>query len=162
VAQAQGDYARAAALSEESLALRRELGDKHGIAHSLGKLGRVASARDDYALATVLLEESLTLFRELGDKLGMAYGLEGLAAVATAPGTVPEVRHHAARQLGAASALRAAIGAPLPPNERADHERTVAALRAALGDAAFEAAWAERQALLLGQAVALAQKELQA
>ena len=41
----QGDYPAARALYEESLAIGRELGDRSGIAGSLGNLGNVASIR---------------------------------------------------------------------------------------------------------------------
>jgi hypothetical protein len=98
----------------------------------------------------VLYEESLTLFRALGDKRGIAYGLEGMARVSTAPGAALEVRERAA------AALRQTIGALLSLNERADHDRKVAAVRTALGDAAFGAAWAEGQTLTLDQAIAYA------
>jgi hypothetical protein len=44
---------------------------------------------------------------------------------------------HAARLLGAAQHIREAIGTAIAPCERADHARTEAAARAALGEAAF-------------------------
>jgi len=37
--------------------------------------------------------------------------------------------------------LRERIGAPRPPSERVDYERNVGIARAALGEAAFAAAW---------------------
>jgi hypothetical protein len=52
--------------------------------------------------------------------------------------------------------LREAIGAPLPPVDRPAHERSVAAVRAALGTAPFAAVWAEGRAMTLQQAVAYA------
>jgi hypothetical protein len=63
---------------------------------------------------------------------------------------------HAARLFGAAEALRAAIGSPIPPIERAEYERAVAASRTALGEAAFAAAWAEGRAMTLERAVEFA------
>jgi hypothetical protein len=42
----------------------------------------------------------------------------------------------------------------LPPSERATHEESLGALRSALGDAAFTAAWSAGQALSLEQALA--------
>ena len=79
--------------------------------------------------------------------------------MASAGNGTHEMMERAARLCGAAAALRVAIGAPLHPTERADYERTVAALRVALGDAAYEAAWAQGQALTLEQAIALALEE---
>jgi hypothetical protein len=59
---------------------------------------------------------------------------------------------------GAAEALRQAIGARQAPAARATHERLMAAAREQLGDAAFDAAWAEGQAMTPEQAIALALK----
>ena len=42
----------------------------------------------------------------------------------------------------------------LAPADRADHDRDVAAVRAALGEAAFAAAWAEGRAMTMEQAIA--------
>jgi hypothetical protein len=63
------------------------------------------------------------------------------------------------RLLGAADRLRETIGAPLPPQEQVDHERRLAALRAALDEPTFDAAWAEGRAMTLEEAVAEAMKE---
>jgi hypothetical protein len=98
------------------------------------------------------LREGLALWRELGDQLGAAECLEGLAAIAAGTGEPARV----ARLLGAVEALREAMGTPQPPVERLDHEATVAATRAALGAAAFAAAWSEGQALTPEEAVAYA------
>jgi hypothetical protein len=55
-----------------------------------------------------------------------------------------------------AEALREAIGAPLPPDERPDYEREVAHVRAQLDEAAFKAAWQEGRVMTLEEAVAFA------
>jgi hypothetical protein len=65
-------------------------------------------------------------------------------------------RMRAARLLSAAANPRASTGAGRRLYELATFEPMVAALRATMGDAAFEAAWAEGQALTLEQAVDLA------
>ncbi len=156
MATQQGDYARAEALHEESLALRRELGDTWGIAISLLSLGCLAADQHDYARAATLEKEALSLYGELGDKRWIAACLEGLAAVAGVPGSTQEALLHAARLFGVAAALREAIGAPVEPNEREAHEQRVASVRTAIGEGAFVAAWAEGQALTLERAVPLA------
>ena len=51
VASSQGDYPAALPLYEESLAIRKELGDKKGIADLFGSLGRAAYSRADYPAA---------------------------------------------------------------------------------------------------------------
>ena len=70
----------------------------------------------------------------------------------------PEAEHdnlRAARLFGAAEGLRQAMGALLPPVHRAEHDRSVAAVRTALGEGAFAAAWAEGRAMSLDEVVAL-------
>jgi len=151
VAAAQGAAERAAALYEESLALFRALGDKWGTALTLDDLGALAVERQDYARAAALYEESLLLRRDGGDRQGVSASLQGLARVAA------EVGQHvrAARLLGAAAALREAIGAPRPPAERRDYERTEGLVRVALDATAFDEAWTSGRALSPQDAVAL-------
>jgi predicted ATPase/class 3 adenylate cyclase/Tfp pilus assembly protein PilF len=92
LAWAQGEYVAARSLYEESLALRRELGDKLGIAASLNNLALVAQQQGDYDTARSLLEESLALRRELGDKLGIALSLGNLGNVAQQQGDYDTAR----------------------------------------------------------------------
>src|SRR4029453_18379222 len=72
LAYRQGDYETARSLHEESLAIRRQLGDRRGIAASLHNLGLVAHRQGDHAAARSLYEESLTTHRELGNQWGIA------------------------------------------------------------------------------------------
>jgi hypothetical protein len=65
----------------------------------------------------------------------------------------------AARLLAASDAGRATIGIHIDVGDRPDYEHALADLRAQLGDAAFEAAWAEGAALSQEEAVALALNE---
>jgi predicted ATPase/class 3 adenylate cyclase len=88
----QGGYAQAHALHEESLAIRRELGDKAGIAYSLTSLGLVAQEQSDYASARSLHEESLAIKRELGDKSGIANSLRSLGIAAYEQGDYASAR----------------------------------------------------------------------
>jgi predicted ATPase/class 3 adenylate cyclase len=82
----QGDYAASRASHEACLALRRELGDRRGIAAQLGSLGIVACDQGDYAHARALLEQSLAIQRELGDRRGIAMSLNNLGALASDQG----------------------------------------------------------------------------
>jgi predicted ATPase/class 3 adenylate cyclase/Tfp pilus assembly protein PilF len=222
----QGDYGTARALLEESLAISRELGDKVGIATSLNGLGNMAYNQGDYGTARVLYEESLAINRELGHKQGIAMALFNLGRMARRSGDYAQahrllaeclewhiqlgikggslaefgwlaadmgdaaqarqwfeqaLREHretgepretaedleglahlarlqsdwerAARLWGAAQSLREAIGTPPLPEERKEDERDQAAVREALGEAAFAAAWAEGRAMTLEQAI---------
>jgi predicted ATPase/DNA-binding winged helix-turn-helix (wHTH) protein len=88
----QGDYPAATTLHEESLAIRRELGDRPGIGVSLGNLGNVAHNQGDYPTSTALQEQSLAIRRELGDRFGTATTLNNLGAVAINQGDYPAAR----------------------------------------------------------------------
>ena len=77
---------------EESLAMRRQLGDKKGIATSLTNMGLVAYELADYASARMQLEESLVICRELGDRAGIASSLCPLGDVATEEGALLSAR----------------------------------------------------------------------
>ena len=92
MAHAQGDYSSARSLYEQSLAIRRELGDKRGIARSLLNLGLVAYCQGDYSSARSLLEQSLAIQRELGDKRGIALSLLNLGAVSLKEGDLAAAR----------------------------------------------------------------------
>ncbi|HWQ15423.1 MAG TPA: AAA family ATPase [Roseiflexaceae bacterium] len=165
VAWHAGDYARAAALLAESLALARESGNQTFIAWSLRQLGTVACLRGELAQATDLLADGLTRYRDTDDLWGIVECLEIDAWVAGAQWdqmphqTTPDTHAtlvRAARLLGAAAALRATTGFPPIAGCQALHERNAAAVRAAMGEAAFAAAWAEGRAMTVEQAVTAA------
>jgi predicted ATPase/class 3 adenylate cyclase/DNA-binding CsgD family transcriptional regulator len=80
--------------------------------------------------------------------------LECLADLATGAGTDRE----AARLFGAAGAARQRMGAVRFGVHQADYEASVAALREALGDKDFDAAWAEGAALSIDDAIGYAQR----
>jgi predicted ATPase len=71
----QGDRTLADRALQESLALRRGLGDKGAIAASLQGLAEVALWERDYERAALLCRESVALRREIGDKQGLATSL---------------------------------------------------------------------------------------
>ncbi len=108
-----GDHVTARRHHEESLAIRRELGDRWGIAASLNNL---ANALDDVAEARPLLEECLEIWRELGDHQGMAASLTNLANAAAYQGDYAGARSlHAEvlvirRELGDRRGIAASIG----------------------------------------------------
>ena len=78
----QGNYVSARVYQEESLAIRREIGDRSGISDSLHDLGNAVYASGDYALARAYFDESLTIRKEIGDRRGIAYSANGLGNVA--------------------------------------------------------------------------------
>ncbi len=84
----QGDYAQATALYEESLALRRELGDARGAAVALHNLANVAADQGETRRAAELSEESLAVFRQVGDARMIAITLANLGDLARHAGDV--------------------------------------------------------------------------
>ena len=81
LAWAQGDYVAAKKFHQASLELRRDLGDRSGIATSLAMLGMVATGEGNLKASEALFEESLALRRELGDKWGTIISLLNLGTV---------------------------------------------------------------------------------
>ena len=92
LAYMQLDYPAAQALNEESLAMRRELGDKPGIALALANLGNIAEVRLDFTAARALYAESLAIRRETGHKVGIAFTLMNLGGLANTQGDYPAAR----------------------------------------------------------------------
>ena len=150
-----GDHLRARTLLGESLALSREVGFMEGVPWSLNQLGVLAYREGDHGLATDLLRESLEGHQELGDRWRAASVLEALAEVMCAQGRLEP----AACLFGAARAVREAISVPVPLCERADHEEGISTTRAKLGEAAFEAAFSEGQAMSPEQAIEYVPRE---
>jgi predicted ATPase/DNA-binding CsgD family transcriptional regulator len=80
------EYELAQALSSESLALYREIGDAQGMAWALYWLGDAMQDSNDYATARARLEEARALFQQVADQRGTACALEVLAKVASYQG----------------------------------------------------------------------------
>lgn len=155
IACRQGDLSTAQSLQEDSADLYRALGDQWSLAYTLDSLADVALAREEFPTAYALYRESLQLFREGGVKWGIAYSLESIAVLAIATGQADT----GARLLSAAEALRQVIHLPLPPLDRTDYERSIAALHTQLDETDFATAWAAGRAMTLEQVIELALDE---
>src|SRR5205807_1823985 len=133
VHQQQGDSAAAYARFTEMLAVCRAYGD--GVSAALALLGDAAADLGRWEEAAVRCAESLRSYdlRERSDRHNIAWALTPLARVALARGRPAR----AARLLGAAPALWAASHCHWWPNQRADFERIVSAVRAQLGEEEF-------------------------
>jgi predicted ATPase/class 3 adenylate cyclase/Tfp pilus assembly protein PilF len=149
VAHQSGDFTQARVYYEESLAGFRALGDLRGVAGTLGNLGTTARLLGNLPEAAALQQEALAIAQDAGDQVGIATELEGIAAVAVAAG----ISERAVRLIGAAADLRETTGASIPPDDRPDYERTLAAARAQLGPARFEEARDAGHGLRLEEAV---------
>jgi predicted ATPase/DNA-binding SARP family transcriptional activator len=152
----QGDYLHARALYEESLAIRRRMADELSAIPLLTGLGNVSLQQGNLLQATTLFEESLEAARKARNKMQTCVCLSGIAGLAIAKGRL-EV---AARLLGALDTTLDSIGTKLDPVHQMDHTRNLAAVRAPLDKARFEAAWAAGQQMGLDEAVVFASKEL--
>jgi DNA-binding CsgD family transcriptional regulator/tetratricopeptide (TPR) repeat protein len=82
-------YAEAERLHSESLALARELADRHGIATALIELGMATRRQRDLVRSIESIEEGLALFRELGDEAGIAFALINFGASLGDQGDMP-------------------------------------------------------------------------
>ncbi len=81
IAAPQGDLGRALTLLEESLILRREVGDRSEIWESLFFLGKRALEAGDYESASDFYEEGLALAREMEDRYCIARVLKELGEI---------------------------------------------------------------------------------
>jgi predicted ATPase len=151
----EGEYERGAALNEEAAALYRERGYKGGLEFVLDNLGWAALLQGHPDRARSYYRESLMLCKELGDKLIASESLEGLACVAGVRGEA----ERAAKLFGVAEAMREAVGYQLIPEEEALRTPYFAMAQSRLGEASWEAAWAEGQDLTLEKAVSYALEE---
>jgi tetratricopeptide (TPR) repeat protein len=85
ILKAQGNGMDASLRFDESLAIRRDLGDIRGIASTLANLGDLA-LNGDRGQAAEYLEESLRMRRSLGDSRGVATVLALLGGIAQSQG----------------------------------------------------------------------------
>jgi tetratricopeptide (TPR) repeat protein len=151
----RGNSQESLALFQESLAIVQQLDQKQGLAWTLRNLGLARLATGAIADAAAHFREALSLYRELESKDGLATALEGLSGVAAAqhqPG-------RCARLLGAAAAIREALGMPLSPNSQTIYNRMLEAAKTQLAPAEWEAELARGRAMSLEQAIAHATAE---
>jgi tetratricopeptide (TPR) repeat protein len=177
-----GEFDQDRALFAQSLTTLRSSRSHLGLSHLLRTQGRVELRQGEWKQAAALYRESLSLLQERGVREGVPDCLEGLAGVVLAASVEETARpadgqpatrekqgyrlpsasccmaraRFAARLLGAAEALREAMGSPLPPVYGSDYERMVTWLQTLLCDDVLSADWAEGQAMAPEQAIAAA------
>ena len=120
VATWQGDYAAASAFNEESLTIRRALGDKPGVAVLLNNQGIIARFQHDLAEARRLNDESIALLREVGDRWAVGQLLNNQACVAADQGDYAEARALLQESLVIRRQLGDRVGLALSLNTLAD------------------------------------------
>ncbi|WP_020388418.1 BTAD domain-containing putative transcriptional regulator [Kribbella catacumbae] len=112
----------------------RQLDTELGLTFIAAERGFTAELRGDHEVALGHHTESLHAAQRIGNPRAVALALEGLAGAHSLAGRLD----HAARLLGAATAARTALGAPLPPAESGDVDRIRERLRKALSENDFE------------------------
>jgi predicted ATPase/class 3 adenylate cyclase len=153
IAARQGRFDEAHAYIERSIPFNQESGSNYDRGHEFRVLALLAYFQDDYGHADELFKQSVTLLQS--SKSSFPYALEGLASVAAMQGRA----RRAITLFGAAVALREANGTPPPPIYGEDNERGIAAARAQLNEAAFNAAWSAGQAMTQEQIIEYALRE---
>jgi tetratricopeptide (TPR) repeat protein len=145
-----GDLGLAASRAGESEKLFRDLQAEPSLAEVLVTVGRIKGALGEAEEARAALAEALGLAWATGPRVVVAAALEEIGVQALREGrSGPGVQ-----LLAAATTLRQAMGAPVRPADRPALEGALAAARAALGETAFDEAWAGGQALPVEQIVA--------
>ena len=149
VAYSQGDLGRAAQLTEEGVALLRELGARGDVALDLCSLGWIALLQDDLGRAADHYRESLTLAWDAGMNRIVQSAMEGFACVAGAEGDA----ERAARLWGAAQSLHETKGIPRDTDFLEEADARISAVRLGMGKEAWEEAWRKGRAMTLEEAV---------
>jgi predicted ATPase/class 3 adenylate cyclase len=142
---ALGDTEDAAAALADARSLAAAIGNPWLEAEAVSLLGDLAGRQGEAERARSLHEAALVMRASRHLLPGVAESLEALAGLAVREARLGE----AARLFGAAAALRDRIGLARWPVRAAAHDSDVAALRAALGEAALASAWSEGAALSL-------------
>ncbi|MGO9102506.1 MAG: helix-turn-helix transcriptional regulator [Mycobacterium sp.] len=150
-----------AALADRDLAAARRWVDEAvstttgwWLMSALSTRARVAIAQGELEQAECDAHDALACAAELEAYLGISDILECLAALAGDAGSHRE----AARLFGAAGVIRQRIGEVRFKVWDAGYEASAAAVRDALGDKDFDAAWAEGAALSTDEAIAYARR----
>jgi non-specific serine/threonine protein kinase len=147
-----GQHERATACYEEIIQLTGPRGESLHRANALMAVGLDAWRRGDLVHAVELQRSSLEIKLGLDDKLSTAVSLEALAWGVGALGQ----HKRAAHLLGTAEVLWDSTGnsfATLFPDLVCEHDKSVAAARAALGDQAYAAALRRGRQMPLAQAL---------
>jgi predicted ATPase/DNA-binding CsgD family transcriptional regulator len=155
IARYNGDDARARRAYEECLAVCQRTGERRRIVFIFENLAYIAMHGGDVERAGALGRQGLQLACEMDHRLEMAKTLPILAWVMGMSGQ-PE---RAIRLLGASDSALERMGAFHQLNDKREVDAMIAAVRAQLDEAAFQAAWDEGRTLTLEQAVALALDE---
>jgi tetratricopeptide (TPR) repeat protein len=149
LARSVGDYVRAREVYEASMAASQETGETFRQIFMLNNLSYVAYQEGDYQKARELAASCLQQMLEIDARS------EAISALGNLAGPLSKLGEplKAARLLGASAALKASMGVELQPSGWHENAKYRVEIQRQLGEAAFEAAWAEGQAMTLEKAV---------
>src|SRR5439155_8099952 len=120
-------------------AIKRELGNRHGIIPSLSGMAAVAKDQGDYTAAFAYARECLALARELNTRMDLIYLLRLMVDLAVASGEL----EMAARMCSALEKAREEMRYPFQPIYREEYEKVQRDLKERLGIEVYEAARSE-------------------
>jgi predicted ATPase/DNA-binding CsgD family transcriptional regulator len=140
---------------EECLMVSQQAGESLRIVFTYHNLAFIALHEDEAERARDLARQGLGFSRAVNNRMQLA---ESLAILAGALGGLGQPRQ-AARLLGASESALERLGALYEPSDKWEIDDIIAAVRAQLDEATFQAAWAEGRELRLEQAVAQALDE---
>jgi len=143
------DYPTARTYYEQSLVIRRRLGFVEGIAVCGILLGMITYREGDYVTALGITHDALLALRQAGLRWTVHNALAtcaGLAAMLQQPG-------RAVRLAGAIASFGESIDVAAIPLAEEMVCQALDTARQALGEADYQAAWAEGRALSLDQAI---------
>jgi predicted ATPase/class 3 adenylate cyclase len=139
-AQRRGDLGTARGKYREALVIHEQTDDRHAQARVTARIGDLAVAEGDFSEAERLYQRSIAVRGALGDRVGVAAVLERLAGISE------DRPLRAAVLLGAADAIRAAVGAPLSAANAGRVEQFLAELGNSIGQPEVRSAFAEGRA----------------
>ena len=142
------EYAEARPLLEEALQMARELDDVLQQSSVRSSLALMAEMLGDRTRALTESQAALLLAWQIRSTYFVLQCLDGVAIALrhSSPG-------QAARLLSTSDSARALLGSPVPSELRDGYDHGLAEMRAALGAAAFVAAWEAGRLLSLDEAV---------
>ncbi len=149
VAYYRKDYDAAYTFWEDSLKLRRAVGDSR-VCNSLILKGLAAAQQGDYREAKSLLEEGLIVARQINSGPNIYRALTSFGVLESLQGN----QERAALLFGAAEALLAARQIRLSPSHRAELGSEIAATASQVPEEVWSNAWAQGHDIALEEAVA--------
>jgi serine phosphatase RsbU (regulator of sigma subunit) len=97
--KAQGNISKALEFNHKSLNIRKEIGDKLGIANSLNNIGVIYQNQGDIPKALDYYHRSLKIYEEIGDKQGIANSLNNIGDIYQSQGSISKALEYNQKSL---------------------------------------------------------------